>query len=185
MIKSKSDYLYYLEEDRKASDCIGRPRLFGNELWKYTRLLRKYEYYVNCNKNRVIKKILQYRFKRLSIKYGFSIPINTFSAGMKLIHRGTIVINPGARIGSNTRVNCDVVIGAALGTSTEAPVIGKNCYLAPGCKIFGNITIGDNVVVGANTVVTKDVPSNVTIAGNPARIISDNSTRGKLNYFID
>ena len=67
------------------------------------------------------------------------------------------MINPGAKIGSNTRINSDVVVGAALGTEGEAPIIGKNCYLAPGCKIFGKITIGDNVVVGANAVVTKSV----------------------------
>lgn len=185
MIKSRADYLYYLDEDRKTLDQTGKPPLFGNELWKYTRLLRRYEYYENCKKNILIKKLLHYRFKRLSIKYGFSIPINTFSAGMKLTHRGTIVVNPGARIGSNTRVNCDVVIGAALGTSTEAPTIGKNCYLAPGCKIFGNITIGDNVIIGANAVVTKDVPSNVTVAGCPAKIISNKSTKGILNYFVE
>ncbi len=33
------------------------------------------------------------------------------------------------------------------------------------------VTIGDNVVVGAGAVVTKDVPSNVMVAGNPARVI--------------
>ena len=37
--------------------------------------------------------------------------------------------------------------------------------------IIGGISIGDNVVIGAGSVVVKDVPSNVVIAGNPARII--------------
>ena len=40
-------------------------------------------------------------------------------------------------------------------------------------KIFGGITIGDNVTIGANAVVNKDVPSNVTVAGIPAKIISE------------
>lgn len=37
--------------------------------------------------------------------------------------------------------------------------------------IIGGVSIGDNVVIGAGSVVVKDVPSNVVIAGNPARII--------------
>ena len=37
--------------------------------------------------------------------------------------------------------------------------------------IIGEVTIGDNVFIGAGSVVVKDVPSNVVIAGNPARII--------------
>lgn len=37
--------------------------------------------------------------------------------------------------------------------------------------IIGDITIGDNVIVGAGSVVTKDVPSNCIVAGNPAKVI--------------
>ena len=37
--------------------------------------------------------------------------------------------------------------------------------------IIGEVTIGDNVIIGAGSVVVKDVPSNVVVAGNPARII--------------
>ena len=184
MIKNKNDYLYYLEEDRKAADQSHKPRLFGDELWKYTRLMRKYEYYVNCKKNRFIRTILHWKYKKKSIKYGFSIPINTFGPGLRIIHRGTIVVNPGAKIGANARVNCDVVIGAKLGTKTESPNIGKNCYFSPGCKIFGDITVGDNVIVASNAVVTKNIESNVTVGGVPARVISHKSTKEIFKYFV-
>ena len=40
-----------------------------------------------------------------------------------------------------------------------------------GALILGDIHIGDNVIVGAGTVVTKSVPNNCTVVGNPARII--------------
>ena len=37
--------------------------------------------------------------------------------------------------------------------------------------VLSNVTIGNNVVIGAGSVVTKDVPDNVVVAGNPARVI--------------
>lgn len=49
--------------------------------------------------------------------------------------------------------------------------IGHNCWVGAGAIILPGVTIGDNVVVGAGAVVTKDVPSNVVVAGNPARVI--------------
>lgn len=185
MIRNKDDYLRYLEEDRKAQNKLKKPKLFGDELWKYTRLMRKYEYYTNCKKNKIIRIYLRWKFKKESIKFGFSVPINTVGAGVNFIHRGTIAINPGCTVGENSRINCDVVIGAELGSSKKAPVIGKNVYIAPGAKILGNVKIGDNVIVGANSVVIKDVPDNVAVAGVPAKVISQKSTKEVFKYFIE
>ena len=50
----------------------------------------------------------------------------------------------------------------------------------PGAKLFGGIIIGDNVTIGANAVVNKDVPSNVTVGGIPAKIISKNDSSGLI-----
>ena len=55
---------------------------------------------------------------------------------------------------------------------TGWPTIGNNVYLGAGCKVMGGVTIGDNVVVSANSLVIADVPSNCTVLGVPARIIS-------------
>ena len=52
--------------------------------------------------------------------------------------------------------------------------IGKNCFIAIGATILPGLNIGDEVIVGAGSVVTKDVPSRVIVAGNPARIIRQN-----------
>ncbi len=52
--------------------------------------------------------------------------------------------------------------------------IGKNCFIAVGATILPGVKIGNEVIVGAGAVVTKNVPSNVIVAGNPAKIIREN-----------
>lgn len=49
--------------------------------------------------------------------------------------------------------------------------IGDNCWIGGKAVICPGVTIGDNVTIGAGAVVTKDVPSNVVVAGNPAKTI--------------
>ncbi|BCZ98077.1 hypothetical protein LEG80045_23330 [Legionella pneumophila] len=50
-------------------------------------------------------------------------------------------------------------------------VIEKNVWIATGAIIVGGVTVGENSVVAAGSVVTKDVPSNKLVAGNPAKVI--------------
>lgn len=50
-------------------------------------------------------------------------------------------------------------------------VIGDNVFVGANATILPNVVIGDNSVIGANSVVSKDVPKNSVVAGNPARII--------------
>lgn len=52
--------------------------------------------------------------------------------------------------------------------------IGKRCFIAVNATILPGVRIGDEVIVGAGAVVAKSVPSNVIVAGNPARIIREN-----------
>lgn len=50
-------------------------------------------------------------------------------------------------------------------------VIGDYVYLGTGTQIMPGVTIGNNVLVAAGSIVTKSVPDNVVVGGNPARII--------------
>lgn len=190
MIKNKNDYIFYQEADRLARDYPKKILYLGNRkeipLLKYQRLMRKTEYYNNCKKgfiNKLYLLFLKYKYKKQSIKYGFSIPINTFGPGLCIAHRGTIVINGATKIGKNCRINVDVNIGTQLGKNGESPIIGDNCFIGPGAKLFGKIIIGNNVAIGANSVVNKDFPDDVTVAGVPAKIVSNKGTKGEFKYY--
>jgi len=50
-------------------------------------------------------------------------------------------------------------------------VIEKNVWIAAGAIVIGGVTIGENAVVAAGAVVTRDVPPDSLVAGNPARVV--------------
>ena len=185
MIESRKEYLSYLEKDRLALVQERRkPRLFSDEVWKFERLLRKLEYYTNCRKSRLWKPallLLKLRFRRLSIRLGFDIPCNVFGPGLSIAHYGTIIVNGAARIGENCRIHAGVNIGTKAGHTFLAPKIGENVYIGPGVKIFGPIQIASGIAIGANSVVNKSFPEpNISIAGVPARKISDKGSEGLM-----
>lgn len=182
MINSKADFKAYREADCRSLQ-ISRNRVgrFSNEIYVFQMRMRKLEYAINCGKNPLkifCRKIL---FRKSSVKLGFSISPNTFGPGLSIAHRGTIVVNGGARIGANCRIHVDVNIGTEAGKSNAAPSIGDNCYIGPGAKIFGPIEIGSGTVIGANAVVNKSFPEgNQTLGGIPAKVISTKSSDGLL-----
>ena len=103
---------------------------------------------------------------------------------VSLNYRGIISAATSVRIGDDTLIAGDVAIfdntnhpvsprrrlsGAALADNEVGPVvIGRNVWIGIRCTIMRGVTIGDNSVVAAGSVVTKSVPSNTLVAGNPA-----------------
>ena len=185
MISSRQDYLYYLEADRIALSIPVRyswPErvrriLQPDYLWLFQKNLRKLEYYKNCKQgvfSRIPRFMLSRKHSRLSLKLGFSIPVNTFGPGLAIAHYGTIIVNERARIGANCRLHACVNIGTEAGYSHLVPTIGDNCYIGPGAKIFGNIVIPNCTAIGANAVVNRSFDQeNTAIAGVPAAKIAD------------
>jgi acetyltransferase-like isoleucine patch superfamily enzyme len=53
----------------------------------------------------------------------------------------------------------------------ERTVIKKGASVGSGTTILSKVTIGENAIVGAGSVVTKDVPANAIVAGNPAKLL--------------
>ena len=63
--------------------------------------------------------------------------------------------------------------------------IWSNVWIGAGAIIMPGITVGENSVVGAGSVVTKDVPPNTVVVGNPARVLREIGERDRLYYFRD
>lgn len=88
----------------------------------------------------------------------------------------SIVIGTGCLINLNCTIGHDTKIGNFVELSPNVNisgqcVIGNNVSIGTGAIIIPNTTIGDNSIVGAGTVVIKNIPPNVTVVGNPAKII--------------
>ncbi|WP_405415794.1 serine O-acetyltransferase [Maribacter sp. Asnod1-A12] len=182
-IESKGDYIYFIEQDAIARGLINhsfkqkfKNKFFPVPTWKFQKQLRKLEYFNNCKKGLLITlyiKYLQFKFQKISLKLGFSIPINVFGPGLCILHYGTIVVNGNAKIGKNCRMEVCVNIGAS-GGKPQAPKLGDNIYIAPGVKIYGDIKLGNNIAIAANSSVHRSFEeNNILIGGSPAKKISE------------
>ncbi len=196
MITDKILFRNYVIADRLANSFpsennllrILKTLIFPNQIQKFLFLLRKTEYRINCRRGFFGNVCYLYYFQKFirhSRKLGFSIPLNVFGPGLSIPHYGTIVVNPGAKVGKNCRLHVCVNIGASAG-STLAPIIGDNVYIGPGAILFGDIVIADNITVGANATVNKSIERpNVTVGGTPARILKENTTVWWIKNHLD
>ncbi len=101
------------------------------------------------------------------------------------------IVNPGVRVSSADKItigdSCMLAMNCYLSDAdwhdlqhrifapgATAPILlGNNVWIGDSALVCKGVSIGDNSVVGAWSVVTKDVPANVVIVGNPARIVRD------------
>ena len=124
------------------------------------------------------------RLLKLNIK-GYNISSSAIIEGSVILDK----LNPGGiHIGDNTLIARGTTILShdhckRVGNNEPFLLdtfIGRNCFVAIGVIVLPGVKIGDEVIVGAGSVVTKNVPSNCVVAGNPARIIRKNI---KMNSF--
>jgi acetyltransferase-like isoleucine patch superfamily enzyme len=116
---------------------------------------------------------------------------NTIGDGLMIWSHS--VIDYGCRIGSNVRIHTnvylaqlttvadDVFIAPGVTTANDlhpictecmlGPSIGERARIGAGSTILGRVRIGEDAVVGAGSVVTRDVPPQGVVVGNPARMI--------------
>jgi serine O-acetyltransferase len=111
------------------------------------------------------------------MKLGFTIPANVFGPGLSIAHWGTIVVNPDCKVGARCRIHPGVCLGWHNG---KVPVLGDDCYLGPGAKVFGGVVLGNQTKVGANAVVSKSYPAGGAILVSPLETNIGRSARREL-----
>lgn len=110
-----------------------------------------------------------------TIELGHRVYINTRCT---FLDAGTISIGDDCLIGPNVQilaVNHDINPQQRLQKKSYAldTRLGKNVWVGAGAIILPGIQIGDNAVIGAGAVVSKNIPGNKMVVGNPAKIIKD------------
>jgi acetyltransferase-like isoleucine patch superfamily enzyme len=110
----------------------------------------------------------------VTIRVGSNVRLN----GVGLMAKRGITIGDNCILGSTLLVDTDFhSVRRDRATNPHAPVlsapitIGANVWLAGQTVVLKGVTIGENTVVGFRAVVTRDVPPDVIVAGNPARVV--------------
>lgn len=110
-------------------------------------------------------------------RYGCYIHLHAkLGPGLKLPHPTGIVVGEGVALGARCTIYQHVTIGGRrVGdwATGNYPRIGDDVVMFCGAVVIGAIDIGDHVTIGANSVVLHSVPPSCSVAGAPARVISD------------
>lgn len=99
-------------------------------------------------------------------------PAARIGAGVLFDHATSLVIGETAVIEDNVSLLHEVTLGGTGKTRGDRhPKVRTGVLIGAGAKILGNVEIGEGAKIGAGSVVLRDVPPHVTVAGVPARVI--------------
>jgi len=138
-------------------------------VWRYPEFRNLFYYRIGRDERittKILLRLAEFLFRPMDTLY-FRAP-TIIGAGLFIQHGYSTGI-AARSIGENCWINQQVTIGYS--NLTDRPTIGDNVRIAPGARVFGNITIGNNSIIGANAVVLKNVPANCTVVGVPAYIV--------------
>ena len=167
----KQDLYRYIGADSKKFKYQLRYILFTPG-FQYIYFLRKVQ-----SSSRLAKFFWTICLKLCSFKFGIQIPPETkIEYGFRIVHFGTIVINPGAIIGKNFNISQNCLIGNSSGKRMGVPTIGNNVCMNANSIIIGNAKIGNNVLIAPGAFINFDVPDNSIVIGNPGKIIRKESS---------
>jgi len=137
----------------------------------------------NRQKEFIVKELEKLNIELINVIHPKAVIAKSAKIGRNVLINAGAVIQPYVSIGNGVMIHANVVIdhnsliedyvnlgpGAKLAGWVK---VRKGVYVYTGVSVIPNIDIGAHSVVGAGSVVIKDVPANVKIAGNPAEIIN-------------
>ena len=94
------------------------------------------------------------------------------------------IISGAIKIGSGSVIGTRVTIGMSH-VDGGRPTIGRNVWIGSDCVIYGSISIGDGATLLPGTVLTKNIPANIVMQGNPARLVLQNFDNSELRDLQD
>ena len=178
--KMLNGLLYYADKDE----------LLKNERLQCKKLCHEYNQLSPENikeRENLLKQILASTQEHFLVEqpfvcdYGYNIEIgeNFYSNhNLTILDCNKVKFGDNVFIGPNCSFYCAMhpldIKTRNEGLEYSKPItVGNNVWFGGNVVVLAGVTIGDGVVVGAGSVVTKDVPNNVVIAGNPAKIIKE------------
>jgi acetyltransferase-like isoleucine patch superfamily enzyme len=78
--------------------------------------------------------------------------------------------------------NDDGTLQTGADWEVRPTIVRKGASIGSGATLLCNLSVGENAIVGAGSVVTKDVPPNTIVAGNPARVLRTIETRSEESH---
>ena len=173
----------FVDDDEKKNMFLGFPVKRFNEIGNHCVIA------LGIGNNRTRKEIYD-KLKARGIEVATVIDPSAVLSNFVYIGEGTVVfancvINNSAKIGKGCIINTSAIVehdceigdfshispNAALAGGVK---VGSYTQIGIGASVREGITIGDNVIVGAGAVVVKDIPDNVVVVGNPAKILREN-----------
>ena len=139
-----------------------------------------------CTRQKVFRNLFYYRLgEYVSVFIKWMLPPDptlhiwcpSIGPGAHFEHNYATYLN-AERIGSN--FYCLQLVTLGNDGKMQRPIIGDDVKIFTGATVFGGITIGNHVTIGAGAVVSKNVPDNCTVIGNPAYIVKKDRQNCKI-----
>lgn len=138
--------------------------------------LVRFDNFASIYLSRLRSKRVLWFISKIVFRHNNNIELSADSIGPGfIVHHNLGAVIRAKTIGANVTISQGVTIGEGGSQNDKdnnnIPVIGNNVLIATNAIVIGNVTIGDNAIVGAGAVITKDVPPNAVVVGNPQKII--------------